>query len=50
MTRYSDERKAALLKQLLPPINMSVAALARQEGISKTLLYHWRKQGILAMP
>lgn len=48
MTRYSDERKAALLKQLLPPINMSVAALARQEGISKTLLYHWRKQANLS--
>ena len=44
MIRYSDERKAALLKKLLPPINMSVAEVARQDGVSKTILYHWRKQ------
>ncbi|MGL6152366.1 MAG: IS3 family transposase [Aeromonas sobria] len=44
MTRYSDERKAALLKKLLPPINMSVTELARQEGISEVTLYNWRKQ------
>ena len=34
MLRYSPERKAALLKKLLPPQNLSVAELARQEGIS----------------
>jgi transposase-like protein len=44
MARYSDERKAALLKKLLPPINMSVVALSRQEGVSKTILYSWLKQ------
>ncbi|PJG60405.1 transposase, partial [Aeromonas cavernicola] len=44
MTRYSDEHKSALLKKLLPPINMSVAELARQEGVSKTVLYSWLKQ------
>lgn len=44
MARYSSERKAAVLKKLLPPINMSVAELARQENISDVTLYHWRKQ------
>lgn len=43
MARYSSERKAALLKKLLPPINMSVAELARQENISEVTLYNWRK-------
>ncbi|SEI88431.1 Transposase [Azotobacter beijerinckii] len=40
----SAERKAALLKKLLPPSNLSVAELARQEGISEVTLYAWRKQ------
>ncbi len=44
MARYSSERKAALLKKLLPPINMSVAELARQENISEVTMYNWRKQ------
>ncbi|MGH8601253.1 MAG: IS3 family transposase [Gammaproteobacteria bacterium] len=44
MPRYSPERKAALLKKLLPPLNLSVAELARQEGISEMTLYAWRKQ------
>jgi len=44
MARYSSERKAALLKKLLPPVNLSVAELARQEGISEQTLYNWRKQ------
>ncbi len=43
MARYSSERKAALLKKLLPPINMSVAELARQENISEVTLYNWRQ-------
>jgi transposase-like protein len=44
MARYSDERKAAVLKKMLPPLNMSVPELARQEHISEVTLYHWRKQ------
>lgn len=44
MPRYSPERKEALLKKLLPPHNLSVAELARQEGISDATLYAWRKQ------
>lgn len=44
MKRYSPERKAAVLRKLLPPLNLSVAELARQEGISDMTLYTWRKQ------
>lgn len=44
MARYSSERKVALLRKLLPPVNMSVAELARQENISEVTLYNWRKQ------
>jgi transposase-like protein len=44
MKRYSPERKAAVLKKLLPPLNLSVAELSRQEGISDMTLYTWRKQ------
>lgn len=44
MSRYSPERKEALLKKLLPPINLSVAEVARQEGVSEPTLYNWRKQ------
>ena len=44
MNRYSPERKAAVLKKLLPPLSLSVAELARQEGISDVTLYTWRKQ------
>lgn len=44
MKRYSAERKAAVLKQLLPPFNRSVAEVARQENISDVTLYTWRNQ------
>ena len=42
MPRYSVERKEAILKKLLPPHNMTVAGLARQENISEQTLYNWR--------
>lgn len=42
MTRYSKERKEAVLKKLLPPINMTVAEVAREEGITAQTLYNWR--------
>ena len=42
--RYSEERKEAVLKKLLPPDNRTVAQLAREEGISTATLYNWRKQ------
>lgn len=44
MARYSHERKQAVLNKLLPPYNLTVAELARQEGISEATLYNWRKQ------
>jgi transposase-like protein len=44
MKSYSPERKAAILKKLLPPLNMSIAELSRQENISHVTLYAWRKQ------
>jgi transposase-like protein len=44
MKGYSLERKTAILKQLLPPHNRTVAEVARREGISDVTLYTWRKQ------
>ena len=44
MPRYSQERKAAVLKKLLPPYNRSVPDVAREEGLSGATLYNWRKQ------
>ncbi len=44
MGRYSQERKANVMKKMLPPANMTVADLARQEGISSATLYNWRDQ------
>lgn len=42
--RYSPERKEAILKKLLPPLRMSVSAVAAAEGISAVTLYAWRKE------
>ncbi len=42
MNHYSNERKEAVLKKLLPPHNMTVAEVARQEGIKPKTLYNWR--------
>lgn len=42
MNRYSIERKEAILKNLLPPHNMTVAEISRQEGVSMQTLYNWR--------
>ena len=53
MARYSDERKAAILKKLLPSLNMIVAEVSRLEGVSDKTLYHWRtkaKQSGLPVP
>lgn len=44
MPRYSQERKAAILKKLLPPHNRSVPNVAREEGLCEATLYNWRKQ------
>ncbi len=44
MARYSNERKEAVLKKLLPPLNMTVAEVVKQENISQQTLYNWRKR------
>ena len=41
---YPAERKEAVLKKLLPPVNKTVAELSREEGISANTLYNWRDQ------
>jgi len=41
---YSLERREAVLKKMLPPNNRSIAALAKEEGISDATLYNWRQQ------
>ncbi|MBS4154944.1 transposase, partial [Cobetia sp. MC34] len=40
--KYSDERREAILKKLLPPHNRTVAEVAQEEGISAATLYNWR--------
>jgi transposase-like protein len=44
MTRYSQERKEAVMKKMLPPHNMTVTEVARTEGISEATLYNWRSK------
>ena len=41
---YSLERREAVLRKMMPPNNLSIAALAKEEGISDATLYNWRKQ------
>ena len=41
---YSPERKEAVLKKMLPPNNLAIGELAKQEGISEATLYNWRQQ------
>lgn len=43
MTRYSLERREAVLKKLLPPNNRTVISVAAEEGISDQTLYNWLK-------
>ena len=42
MPRYSVERKASVLRKLLPPHNLSVTEVSEMEGISEATLYNWR--------
>lgn len=43
MKHYSQERREAVLSKLMPPYNMSIAALAEETGISQQSLYNWRQ-------
>ena len=44
MPRYSEERKEAVLRKMLPPHNRPLAELAAEEGISEGTLYNWRRE------
>ena len=41
---YSPERKAAVLKRMLPPNNMAIRQLSQEEGISEATLHKWRAE------
>lgn len=41
---YSPERKTAVLKRMLPPNNMAIVQLSKEEGISEATLYGWRTE------
>ena len=42
MIRYTEEKKASVLKRMLPPESASVAKLSAELGISESCLYYWR--------
>jgi len=44
MKHYSPERKEAVIKKMMPPINTPVSQLSKETGISEACLYNWRKQ------
>lgn len=44
MPRYSEERREAVLRKMLPPHNRALKELAAEEGISEATLYNWRRQ------
>ncbi|MCK5893762.1 MAG: transposase [Endozoicomonadaceae bacterium] len=44
MPRYSEERKTAVLRKMLPPNSQSAPHFAKEEGISELTLYNWRNQ------
>ena len=39
---YSPERKTAVLKRMLPPNNMAIRQLSKEEGIAEATLHKWR--------
>lgn len=41
---YSPERKAAVLTKMLPPNNVPLGQLAKEEGISQATLAKWRAE------
>lgn len=41
MSKISVERKEAVLSKLLPPSNLSVSDVAKQEGLGESTLYTW---------
>lgn len=47
MPRYSEARKEAVLRRMMPPENLPLAHVAKETGISEQTLYNWRKQAKL---
>ena len=43
MGKYSQERRASVLRKLLPPNNRAVTQVATEEGICDATLYNWLK-------
>ena len=43
MASYSQEFKDQIVRKLMPPTVMSVAALSRETGIPSPTLYAWKK-------
>ena len=43
MGSYSQERRASVLRKLLPPNNLAVTHVAIEEGICTATLYNWLK-------
>ena len=41
---YSPERKAAVLKRMLPPNTTAIRQLSQEEGISEATLHKWRAE------
>ena len=39
---YSQERKKAVVRRMLPPNNMAIRQLSKEEGISEATLHKWR--------
>ena len=42
MIRYTEEKKAAVLKRMMPPESCSVTKLSAELGIRESCLYYWR--------
>ncbi len=47
MRSYSEERKQAVLRKMMPPVNTPVPQLVTETGISDCTLYTWRKEARL---
>jgi len=43
MKQYSEERKQAIIRKMMPPLNTPISQLIEETGISDCTLYTWRK-------
>ena len=50
MPRYSSELKEKVIKQMLPPHNVSVPELSKTHNIPVPTLYQWNKTAKVLMP